>query len=372
MVSGPEITRSVADSVRAGWDAVATAAGKLSDAGRDAFDRIGGEEDVSPPEYVFIEDLPEALKECYLNVLVWFVHFDDQQIDERELCEIQVLMAQLRCSSDVRRSVRSYIQDPQSREAEAQIERMVQLAPSEETDATLAMKCSLIKDAIRICRATSKGSACEQPGIRTLARMLDLDADKVEFIEANCVKESAILKGDVSDSAIANSVKEMAARATAVGVPLSAVYISGSVTGLSAAGITSGLASLGLGGVLGLSAMVTGIGMAILAGGAAYKGVRWALGGSKRNRVSLRELMLQELLRIHQGAIINLGEDMSFFGERVAALSRETDSNRDAIDRLSREVTLLSRSAGALARLGNRANRFERDLQEETAGHAAP
>ena len=82
--------------------------------------------------------------------------------------------------------------------------------------------------------------------------------------------------------------------------------------------------------------------------------------------------MLQEVLRIHQGAIINLGEDMSHFGKRIAALSRVTDRNRDAIDRLSWEVTLLSRSAGALNQLGQRASGFERDLRNEAAGHAAP
>ena len=116
--------------------------------------------------------------------------------------------------------------------------------------------------------------------------------------------------------------------------------------------------------MLGLSAMVTGIGVAIIVGGTAYMGVRWVLGGSERDRVSLRELMLQEVLRTHQGAIINLGEDMSHFGERIAELASETDRNRADLNRLSREVTLLSRSAGALTRLGKRASGIERDLQE--------
>ena len=41
------------------------------------------------------------------------------------------------------------------------------------------------------------------------------------------------------------------------------------------------------------------------------------------------------------------------------------DRNREAIDRLSREVTLLSRSAGALRRLGERANGLQRDLEDK-------
>ena len=61
---------------------------------------------------------------------------------------------------------------------------------------------------------------------------------------------------------------------------------------------------------------------------------------------------------------------MSHFGKRIAALSLETDRNRAAIDRLSWEVTLLTRSAGALTKLGEQASGFERDLQE-AAGQTA-
>lgn len=329
-------------------------------------DRTGKD---NAPEYVIVEDLPDALKEGYLSVLVWLVHFDDSQIDALELCEIQLLMTQLRCNPDVRKAVRAYLEDPETLQAEAQIARMLELFPPE-SDGSLALRCSLMKDAIRVCRATSEGPAEDRVGIRKLAEMLDLDDEKVKFIEVACEQDEKILDGELSDSQIANAAKGLAAQATAVGVPVAAVYLSGSVTGLSAAGIASGLATLGLGGVLGLSAMVTGIGVAIVAGGVAFKGVRWALGGSERGRASLRELMLQEVLRIHQGAIINLGEDMAHFGERIAALSNETDRNRAAIDKLFREVTLLSRSAGALTRLGERASGLESDLREEAAGQA--
>ena len=369
MAPEAEISARRIPSVRDGLDAAKAAAGKLPGVGPKASGRTGTGKNIPPPEYVIVEDLPEALKECYLSVLAWLVHLDDGQIDERELCEIQVLMTQLRCNAAVRQAVRSCLEEPQSLEAKEQIARMLELVPSEMADTTLALRCSLMKDAIRVWRATGEGSAREHPGIRRLAEMLELDEQKVAFIANACVQEERILAGEVSDSEIASAAKAMAAQAAAVGVPVAAVYLSGSVTGLSAAGIVSGLATLGLGGVLGLSAMVTGIGLAIVAGGATYKGVHWVLGGSERHRLSRREVMLQEVLRIHQGAIINLGEDMSFFGERVAALSRETDRTRDAIDMLSREVTLLSRSAGALTRLGERASGFERDLQEEAAGH---
>ena len=247
-----------------------------------------------------------------------------------------------------------------------QIDHMLEHGPAAGTDTQLALKCALMKDAIRVCRATSKGPAREQRGVRQLAEMLDLDDEKVRFIEDACEQDEKILDGELSDSQIAATAKELATRATSVGVPVAAVYLCGSVTGLSAAGIASGLAALGMGGVLGLSAMVTGIGVVVIVGGTTYMGFRWLLDRSERSRASLRELMLQEVLRIHQGAIINLGEDMSHFGNRIAALASETERNRNDIARLSWEVTLLSRS---LTMLGEQASGFERDLQE-AASHA--
>ena len=305
------------------------------------------------------------------GVLVWLVHTGDKQIDEREMCEIQLAMTQRQCSADVRQAVRGHLENPHNLDPREQIGRMLKHGPESGTDTQLALRCALLKDAIRVCRATSGGLVRKQPAMRQLAEMLNLDDDeKVRFIEDACKQDEKILSGELSDSRIAATAKEMAARATSVGVPVAAVYLSGSVTGLSAAGIASGLAALGMGGVLGLSAMVTGIGVAIIVGGTAYKGFRWLLGGSARGRASLRELMLQEVLRLHQGAIINLGEDMAHFGERIGALSGETERNRGAIDRLRWEVALLSRSAGALTQLGRRASGLECDLQKEAAGHA--
>ncbi len=324
-------------------------------------DRRGdGDRDVG---HVVVEDLPDDLKECYVQTLVWLVHGDDDRIDARELCEIQVLMAQLRCSARVRQSVRSSLEDPSGLDPEELTTWLLDAVPTAE--ARLALSCSLLKDAIRIRRATSGGRVGERPGILRLAAILDLDDDKVAFIEETCVQDQRILDGEISDRQIKKAMKATAARAASVGVPVAAVYLSGSVVGLSAAGITSGLATLGLGGVLGLSAMATGIGVVILVGGTAYKAAQWVMGGAERDRGSRRELMLQEVLRIHQMSIVNLAEDIAAFGARVAALTDETKVNREAIRMLARKVTLLIRSTGALGELGVRARGFERALALE-------
>ncbi len=315
--------------------------------------------------YIIVEDMHDDIKLCYLNVLVWLTYFEDRQIDEREVCEIQVLMTQLRCNAELRQAVRANIKCPESLNAETQITQMLALTPS---GTQLALRCSLVKDAIRLHRATSAGNAREQMGIHHLAGLLEIDDEKVAFIEDACIQDEKILAGEMSDGQITAAAKGLAAKATAAGVPVAAVYLSGSVTGLSATGITSGLSALGLGGVLGLSAMVTGIGVAIIGGISVYKGLQWAMGGSERNRASRRELMLQEVLRIHQKAIANLAEDISFFAERLVALTVKVDMNQIIIEKLSREMTVFAK---ALVRLRQRESGFELDLEAEAQRRSA-
>ena len=277
MDSAAEIGKRGVRTVQAGMGAVTKAAGKIPRVVR----RVAGKDETgteTPPEEIIVEGLRDDLVKCYLSVLVWLVHTDDSQIDEREMCEIQLLMTQRRCNADVRKAVREHLENPRSLDALKQIDHMLKHGPAAGTDTQLALKCALMKDAIRVRRATSDGLVREWPEIGRLAEMLELGDKKLRFIEDACLEDEKILAGEVPDSQIAATAKDLAARATSVGVPVVAVYLSGSVTGLSAAGIASGLAALGLGGVLGLSAMVSGIGVAIIVGGTAYKGVRVPIG----------------------------------------------------------------------------------------------
>ena len=219
-------------TVQAGAGAVAKATGRIPRVVRKVARKDEGETEATPQE-VIVEGLPDDLMKCYLSVLVWLVHTDDKQIDERELCEIQLLMTQRQCNADVRKAVREDLENPHSVDARTRVDHMLRHGPEAGTDTQLALKCALMSDAIRVVRATSEGPGREQPGIGLLADMLELDDKKVRFLEDACVQDEKIL-----------------------------------------------------GGVLGLSAMVSGIGVVVIAGGITYKGVRLVLGGSQRNRRS--------------------------------------------------------------------------------------
>ena len=316
---------------------------------------------------VILEELPEELKLCYLEALVWLTYQDDRQIDEREVCELQILMTQVACDVESRQIVRDRIAEPTGLAPGRIVPRMLELTPDETRE---ALRHSLLKDAVRLDLATSEGGAArDRDGIRYLADLLKVNNEQLAFLEETCVQDRKILEGKISDGQIVQIAKELAAKSTGVGVPITAVYLSGSVTGLSAAGITSGLATLGLGGVLGLSAMVTGVGTAVVGGVVIYRGTRWLMGRKGRIKSVRRELMLQEVLRMHQKAIANLAEDIAYFGDRLVELTRDVERNQLVIEKLAREMTLLG---NALVHLRQKERTLEDALEVEIDRNGQP
>lgn len=310
--------------------------------------------------FVIVEDMPNTVKTAYLKALVWIAHAYDGTINNQELSELQILMTQVKSDPQVRQSVREAIMKADRLNPDALVRAIVEEAPS---GSERVLGLSLLKDAIRLHRAVRKTSALTVPTICKLAALAQVNAEQLAFIESACVQDEKLLSGEISDEQIIAMAKDMAGRASAVGVPIAAVYLSGSVTGLSAAGITSGLATLGLGGVLGLSSMVTGIGVLVLLGVGVYTGVQWLMGSSSRDKLSRRELMLQEVLRTHHEAIANLAEDIAAFGQRVMDLTADLETNKVLIRKLAREMSIF---AGAMSELRSREGSFEADLRKET------
>ena len=76
-----------------------------------------------------VQDMSNEFKLCYLNTLVWLTYIDDKQIDDRELAEIQMLLVQIKCDAEVRRTIRESVRDPSGLDAEALVKRMLSHAP---------------------------------------------------------------------------------------------------------------------------------------------------------------------------------------------------------------------------------------------------
>ena len=300
-------------------------------------------------KFVIVEDMPEEVKKNYLKVIIQMTYQDDNIIDEKEMAEIQTLMTQLDFSPELRYQIRKYIYNPdQSRD-----QILAQIEDGIPTGSEYALHISLIKDLTRVFRVTkNNASLYDSRYIMDIADKYDIDKKQLEVIEMACINDEKILRGEVNDEDIVKNSKELAAKAATVGIPVTAIYLSGSVVGLSAAGVTSGLAALGLGGVLGLSSMVTGIGVAVLIGVGTYKGIKWLAGGGKRDRVEKREYMIQEIIKINQKTINNLAEDVNYFATRIVNLTRESKINQKKIQKLAAQVEIFTQTLSTLKQKG--------------------
>ena len=121
---------------------------------------------------VTVEELSDDSLKRYMAVLIWLVHIDDRRIDEKELCEIQLMMTRMRCNAGIRTAVREQLERPQTLDPREQIDGLLHDCPDEPEEARLTLKCALMKDAIRVRRATSGGFTVGRPSVARLPGLM--------------------------------------------------------------------------------------------------------------------------------------------------------------------------------------------------------
>ncbi|WP_373377332.1 hypothetical protein [Cupriavidus nantongensis] len=266
-------------------------------------------------QFVPISEMSEALKVAYLKLIVNMAVADDATIDRREFAEILMLMTRLDLATESRFALRGYMASP---EALAPVEALVgELDAACPDGQERSVHVSLVKDLINVYLSTGGKDVKEFAFLNMHRSLWKVTNDEIDLAQRVIRNDHNMINEDFSDDQIVAALKDISARAAAVGTPLAAVYLSGSVIGLSAAGMTSGLAALGMGGFLGLSSMATGIGVAVLIGVGTYAGIKKLTGANELTRARRRELMLQEVIKQTQSTISLLIGDINYMTTRL-------------------------------------------------------
>lgn len=261
-------------------------------------------------QLVSIGEMSETLKEAYIKAIINMAYDNDNHIDDKEFAEILLLMTRLVLSPDSRLHLRTYMA---STDELTKLETLVGVIDEECPDGQIkSVHISLVKDMINIYFCTDGTDVSKFAFLQKHRHLLKVTDKEIDLIKDTITNDHNMLKEDYSDDQIISALKELSAKAAAVGTPLAAVYLSGSVVGMSAAGLTSGLATMGLGGMLGLSSMASGIGVAVLLGVGAYTGMRRLTGADELTRSKRRELMLNEVIKQTQATISLLIQDVNF------------------------------------------------------------
>lgn len=179
-------------------------------------------------------------------------------------------------------------------------------------------------------------SDSEHEALAMAQQALRVSDEQRAAMEEYAEKMRYVRERGIDDNHATDAVKTAVSGMTAVGVPIAAVVYSGSVVGLSAAGITSGLAALGLG-----AGMLPGIGVAILIGTGIFVSLNYMFDtGNKRKKEEHR----RERERKAQLAIANLQETINYLIDCMTRLQEDAadaKANKEAIQQLNERLTKL-------------------------------
>lgn len=267
------------------------------------------------------------------------IAFADNSIDKEELELIFGLMDLQGMTESAKRKVQSYIIEPPSLSA---CLRALRTADEQ-------LRYGLMINLVDTAWANDELDFNEEKAIALAQQELKISNEQLKAIQIFIHKVREIRERGLDDNYAADAIKTAAAGLSAVGVPVAAVWFSGSVIGLSAAGITSGLA--GLGALIGIGGMIPGIGVAILLGTGIFMGVNALLDtGDKSKKAQLqaeKERKAQLVIKNMQGAINQLVEQIASLQEKAVNLeasAADAEANREAIRLLTERLKFMQQS----------------------------
>ncbi len=301
-------------------------------------------------QLITLSEMPEELKVAYLKIIVNMAYSDDGEVDENEFAQILLLMTRLDLTSESRFTLRDYITSLGKLES---LDTLIQTidehcSPSHNK----SVKISLVKDLFSVFMSVNNGSYENFAFFKENNHLFNVSEQEVELIIEALKLDFKMLNDNFSDDALTRGMKELGAKAGAVGVPLAAVYLSGSVVGMSAAGLTSGLATLGLGGALGFSSMATGIGVAVLVGVGAYKGIKHLTGANELDKTKRRELMLNEVIKQTQSTVAYLMKDINYITTKLNDAILAHGMQDEKVQLLLQKIKLLTSAGDVLTQKG--------------------
>jgi hypothetical protein len=180
---------------------------------------------------------PEEARIAYVSLLGQLCYVD-RQFDEHERKLLDEQMEQLQISDEGKARVYAAVYDLKDSHRDALIAGIHALGNSD-------LRFTLIADLFLMALANDYISVEEQAYVFALGRKLGIEDEQINAIKQVQFNLWQIRNTPSDSDSFNNLIKECASNLAGVGVPIAAVAASGSVFGLSAAGITSGLAALG-------------------------------------------------------------------------------------------------------------------------------
>lgn len=186
-----------------------------------------------------LEEYSENEQIAYLSILS-AVCYADKEFGDKEKRQMDILLEQLKISDVGKAKIYSSVFNLQHEDKLANLEVIKILGNTE-------LKYTLISDLCLFALVDSKFTDEEYQYILSIGEVLGITQEQVDSIKSIQENLNRIKDIPSNPEKFRQVIKESVATLAGVGVPIGAIAASGGVFGLSAAGITSGLAFLGAG-----------------------------------------------------------------------------------------------------------------------------
>jgi uncharacterized tellurite resistance protein B-like protein len=320
-----QVTQTAAQTAIKAGEVISKTASKATQAVAEI---TGTENNTTDNQPLNLAEVSENIRLAFYGAL-FAIATADGNFDKDEMDLIFGIMDLEGMSEPAKRQVQSYI---------------IEAPPLENclkalTHADERLRFALMLNLIDTAWANDELDPQEEAAIKLAQQELQISDQQVQAIEKFIKEMKEIRQRGLDDNQAADAVKNATSALAAVGVPIAAVYFCGSVVGLSAAGITSGLAALGA--LAGIGGMVPGIGVAVLLGAGVFMGVSHLLDtGDKQKKAQLQA----EQERRAKLIIKNLQETLNSIIERVESLQQaaaDAEANKEAIHILTEKMKKL-------------------------------
>lgn len=293
-----------------------------------------------------LEMMEEEVKVDYVKALANFLLSEKDEIDAIENAELISFMVKINLNAEKRLNIRKYLYEGAPEPITDIFKRLEDETSSTEFE---VIKQSLVKDILSMYKINS---AVEQwrtnTTINRILESINISHDEVEVIIESLKKTEDIINQRLDDTEITKQMKDISAKALAVGVPMTALYFTG-MTGVSAAGITSGLAGMGFK-IFGLSKMFTGIGTIALIGAGAYQGAKHFTGLKDIENNKQREVLIQQIIRNQQATLNSIIEDINHISTELIEALKIGEENKQKAIQVAHLLSKYTNSAKTVSR----------------------
>lgn len=307
---------------------------------------------VAAAEVKGLEGCPPDWKMFYVRCLISLAIRTEDRLSPRETAELRLIMSNLRLEPRERILLCKLFTQPAE---DIEVGEFNGLSDAQQ-GWVQTFKFCLLKDLLRIHALESQNDPSEHDFVQAALLALDFDAQHMEAAKAVIKTEIDLLEGREPAPVIEQTAKTSLSLVTGAGIPVAAIFYSGSVTGLSAAGITSGLASIGgMGLALGVSPMVSGlaavgaVGVGSALGAQALSNAVWG----KKQREKVRHNMRMQAVEALQVSLSELAADVNLLTSELNNVAADQEILINRLQAIALKDTLLSSQGSLEERLYN-------------------